>query len=104
LTLLHFSSSFNVHGLCDVVVQGLNHSGTTGGSSITVEAALAIMRSLSRSCGKEFSFSLEKDSPGSSVFETDRLASVFFASDPRFLITLTPASHQEKPPHAVVRN
>jgi hypothetical protein len=37
---------------------GLNHSGTTGASSIAAQASLAIVRSLSRSCGKEFSFVL----------------------------------------------
>src|SRR6516162_675998 len=43
-------------------LSSLSHSGATGASSITVRASLAIMRSLSRSCGKEILFRLEKES------------------------------------------
>jgi len=36
----------------DVVIEVLNHSGTAGASSITVQIALGILRSLSHSCWK----------------------------------------------------
>jgi len=47
------ASKFSFLRFLDVVVVRLNHSGVEGVSGITRGASLAIVRSLSRSCGKK---------------------------------------------------
>jgi hypothetical protein len=74
-----FSNSCDDDGLCDVVVEGLNHSGAKGALNIVAHASRAIVRSLARSCGKNIAFFSDVSLPA--IADSD-LEPVEFFFDP----------------------